>query len=428
MKKLMTLALLAMMVLSMVSAGGSKETQAAASDGPVTVKVWVSSGSEDDKYKEVLDRIEAETGIVITDEYYPKDELDQKLQVSPLVGDTPELIIADYLMIPSYYSSGLIQSLDEYMPEDLYADFIPSVKGETSYDGQIVSVAQFDAGMALWANKSMLENAGVRIPESWEDAWTKEEFEDALEKLQESGVPYPLYIRQNKPASLYFQYMPFLASFGGSYLDEDKMLTAGALDSEGTVAAFEYLQWMVDQDYINGACDYENGFYERKESALALLGHWKYADHVNFLGDDAILVPCPDLGGGVFSCSGSTVWAMTTAAADNGKAEAAWTILEKALEPENILTVTDFNGAIPSRVSVMDQVENLQEGGRLYLYRKQLEDGISVLRPLTPAHMTIYNAMQSVYSDVIGGADPYTALHNASQEIDEVIVDNGWNS
>ena len=102
MKKLMTLALLAMMVLSMVSAGGSKETQAAASDGPVTVKVWVSSGSEDDKYKEVLDRIEAETGIVITDEYYPKDELDQKLQVSPLVGDTPELIIADYLMIPSY--------------------------------------------------------------------------------------------------------------------------------------------------------------------------------------------------------------------------------------------------------------------------------------------------------------------------------------
>ena len=234
MKKLMTLALLAMMVLSMVSAGGSKETQAAASDGPVTVKVWVSSGSEDDKYKEVLDRIEAETGIVITDEYYPKDELDQKLQVSPLVGDTPELIIADYLMIPSYYSSGLIQPLDEYMPEDLYADFIPSVKGETSYDGQIVSVAQFDAGMALWANKSMLENAGVRIPESWEDAWTKEEFEDALEKLQESGVPYPLYIRQNKPASLYFQYMPFLASFGGSYLDEDTMtdyaIEAGADD------------------------------------------------------------------------------------------------------------------------------------------------------------------------------------------------------
>lgn len=426
MKKVVLLAFCTLFALSAVFASGSAES--AASEGPVTIKVWVSSGSEDAKYKEVLDRIEAETGIAITDEYYPKDELDQKLQVSPLVGDTPDLIIADYLMIPSYYTSGLIQPLDEYMPEDLYADLIPSVKNETNYDGHIVSVAQFDAGMALWANKSMLENAGVRIPESWEDAWTKEEFEDALEKLQESGVPYPLYIRQNKPSSLYFQYMPFLASMGGSYLDESTMLTSGALDSEETVAAFEYLQWMVDQDYISRTCDYENGFYERKESALALLGHWKYADHVNFLGDDAILVPCPDLGGGVFTCSGSTVWAMTTAAADNGKAEEAWAILEMALDAENILTVTDFNGAIPSRVSVMDQVENLQEGGRLYLYRKQLEDGISVLRPLTPAHMTIYNAMQSVYSDVIGGADPYTALHNASQEIDEVIIDNGWNN
>ena len=113
MKKLLTLMLLALFTLSTVFAGGSSETQAvAASDGPVTIKVWVSSGSEDAKYKEILDRIESETGIVITDEYYPKDELDQKLQVSPLVGDTPELIIADYLMIPSYYTSGLIQPLD----------------------------------------------------------------------------------------------------------------------------------------------------------------------------------------------------------------------------------------------------------------------------------------------------------------------------
>ena len=392
MKKFLVAFLLLAGMVSSVFANGSNESAAQASDGPVSIKVWVSSGSEDDKYREILDRIESETGIAIVDEYYPKDELDQKLQVSPLVGDTPDLIIADYLMIPSYYTSGLIQPLDEYMPEDLYADLIPSVQAETSYDDHIISIAQFDAGMALWANKSMLEAAGVRIPESWEDAWTKEEFEDALEALQESGVPYPLYIRQNKPSSLYFQYMPFLASFGGSYLDESTMLTAGALDSPETVAAFEYLQWMVSEDYINGACDYENGFYERKESALALLGHWMYTQHVEFLGDDAILVPCPDMGGGVFTCSGSTVWAMTTAAAD-----------------------------------VMDQVEELQEGGRLYLYRKQLEDGISVLRPLTPAHMTIYNAMQSVYSDVIGGADPYTALHNASVEIDEVIEDNGWN-
>ena len=61
MKKVLTLALLVLFTVSAVFAGGSKESKAAVSDGPVSIKVWVSSGSEDDKYKEILDRIEAET-------------------------------------------------------------------------------------------------------------------------------------------------------------------------------------------------------------------------------------------------------------------------------------------------------------------------------------------------------------------------------
>ena len=75
----------------------------------------------------------------------------------------------------------------------------------------------------------------------------------------------------------------------------------------------------------------------------------------------------------------------------------------------------------------MDGVDNLKEGGRLYLYREQLEAGISVLRPLTPAHMTIYAEMQNAYKDVIGGAEPKSVLDDAANAIDEVILDNGWN-
>lgn len=425
MKKISVLLLIALIALVPVLANGSKEEAAAT---PSSIKVWVSSGSEDGVYKQVFDNLEKSIGITIVDEYYPKDELDSKLQVAPLVGDTPDLVVADYLMIPAYYEAGLINPVESYMSDELKNDLIPSVVVETSYAGHTVSMAQFDAGMGLWANKSMLEDAGIRIPESYKDAWTKEEFEDALKKLKENGVEYPLYIRQNKPASLYFQYMPFLASFGGEYLDEDTMLTDGALNSEATIEAFDYLSWMVEEGYINGKCDYENGFYERKESALALLGHWKYTDHVNFLGDDAIIIPCPDLGNGVFTCSGSTVWAMTTAAVENGVDDIVYQIMEGALSPENILVVTNFNGAIPSRKSVMDQVPALQEGGRLYLYREQLEAGISVLRPLTPAHMTIYNTMQSVYADIIGGADAAETLQKASKSIDEVIIENGWNN
>lgn len=407
------------------AAGSEADTQAAQEAG--SIKVWVSSGAEDDTYREMFTKMETEMNIQINDEYYPKDELDSKIQVAPVVGDAPDMIIADYLQIPSYYEAGIIENLEDRIPAEIKDDLLQSIVDESTYDGHIITTAQFDAGMALWANKSMLEDAGIRIPTSYKDAWDKAEFEDALAKLKANGVEYPLYIRQNKPSSLYFTYMPVIASFGGDYVNRDTMLTEGVLDSEETVAAYSYITWLEEQGYMNSACDYEDAFYGRKESALALLGHWKYTDHVTNLGDDAILVPVPDFGHGVFTCSGSTVWAMTTAAAENGTADAVWSVMEAGLQPEYINQITDFNGAIPSRKSVLDTKEELKEGGRLYLYREQLEAGISVLRPLTPAHMTIYSAMESATSDIIGGADAAEALKDASESIDEIIVENEWN-
>ncbi|MEA5105930.1 MAG: extracellular solute-binding protein [Sphaerochaeta associata] len=415
------------LILSTVYSAGNNEKAAPTTIVKNSMKVWVSSGAEDTVYKTLFTEMEKELGAEIVDEYYPKDELDSKLQVAQVVGDAPDMIIVDYLQIPAYYETGLVAPLDSRISKDLLSDLIPSVVAESTYDGKLVSVAQFDAGMGLWANKSMLEKAGVRIPTSYKNAWSKAEFEDALKKLKDSGVKSPIYIRQNKPSSLYFTYMPVLASFGGDYVNRKTMLAKGTLDSEETIAAYDYMSYLMKQGYLDGSVDYENAFFGRKESALALIGHWKYTDHVTNLGDDAIVIPTPDFGKGVFTCSGSTVWAMTTTATENGSADLVWKVLEKSLDPKYMRMVTDFNGAIPSRKSVMDTVTELQKGGRLYIYREQLEAGISVLRPLTPAHMTIYTAMQNATADILFGADARSTLVQTAKEIDEVILENGWN-
>ena len=75
---------------------------------------------------------------------------------------------------------------------------------------------------------------------------------------------------------------------------------------------------------------------------------------------------------------------MTTAAVDRGVADQAWTVLQAMMSPEYIQMVCNVNGGVPARKSVMDGMEQWQEGGRLYLYREQLEAGISYLRPITP--------------------------------------------
>lgn len=109
------------------------------------------------------------------------------------------------------------------------------------------------------------------------------------------------------------------------------------------------------------------------------------------------------MGHGVYTCSGSTVMIMTTGAQESGKDDAVWAMLQEATNPDYIKMVVDVNGAVPARSSVMDAIPDYCEGGTLYLYRQQLESGISFLRPYTPAHMTIYDAMASVIGNIYAG-------------------------
>ena len=46
-------------------------------------------------------RSEGDLNITITDEYYSKDELDNKMQTSSIAGDMPDAVVADYLLIPN---------------------------------------------------------------------------------------------------------------------------------------------------------------------------------------------------------------------------------------------------------------------------------------------------------------------------------------
>lgn len=136
----------------------------------------------------------------------------------------------------------------------------------------------------------------------------------------------------------------------------------------------------------------------------------------------------PDFGGGVYTCSGSTVVVMTQKAVDSGLGDQAWTVIDAIMSPEYIYMVCNVNGGVPARSSVMDTMDRWQKGGRLYLYREQLEGGISYLRPITPAHSTVYNAVASVVSNILAGTgEPAELLHAAAESVDEIIYENGWN-
>ncbi len=420
MKKLLSIVLAAAMLLSLASIASAEATK---------ITVWATDGAETVVYTHMFEDFNAKhTDVQVDFQPFPQDELLNKLSTSDVVGDTPEVIIIDGLQIPYYQDLGMIACLDGYVTDEMKADVLPSVWAENTYDGKIYGVAQFDSGMGMWTRKSVLEKLGVRIPTSYKEAWTVAEFEDILAKAKAEGFEYPLYVRQNKVTSMYFTWMPIIASYGGDFLNRETMTASGTLDSEGTIKAYDWLKKMIDAGYVNPGCDYEDAFFGRQEALFSMLGHWKYSDHVGAFGDDAIIVPMPDFGGGCYTCSGSTVVVMTQKAVDTGLGDQAWTVINAIMSPEYIHMVCDVNGGVPARSSVMDQMDRWQKGGRLYLYREQLEGGISYLRPITPAHSTVYNAVASVVTDIIAGqGTPAELLKKAAEKVDEIIYENGWN-
>jgi len=62
---------------------------------------------------------------------------------------------------------------------------------------------------------------------------------------------------------------------------------------------------------------------------------------------------------------GSWNWGIT---ANCQNPDAAWTFLEFLLSPEEILRMTNANGAVPARVSAIEQSELYAEDGPLNLF------------------------------------------------------------
>ena len=234
MKKLLSLVLALAMMLSIASIAAAE---------PTTITVWATDGAETVVYTQMFEDFNAKnTEIQVDFQPFPQDELLNKLSTADVVGDTPEVIIIDGLQIPYFQDLDMIACIDDYITDEMKADVLPSVWAENTYDGKIYGVAQFDSGMGMWTRKSELEKLGVRIPESYTDAWTVEEFEDILAKAKEAGYAFPLYIRQNKATSLYFTWMPIIASYGGDFLNRDTMTATGALDSETSLQVMDILK------------------------------------------------------------------------------------------------------------------------------------------------------------------------------------------
>jgi multiple sugar transport system substrate-binding protein len=339
-------------------------------------------------------------------------------------GSLPCVLEFDGPYLYNFAWSGYLQPIAPFVSADLKADFLPSIIAQGTFNEQLYSLGQFDSGLAIYGNRRYLDAAGVRIP-TFDDPWDLAEFEDALQKLTAlPEVEHALDMKINYGRGEFFPYAysPILQSFGGDLIDrQDYQQASGVLDGPQSVEAMQRFQSWLQKGWVSSSTTTNDDFYGSQKAALAWVGHWDYARHTEGLGEDLVLLPMPDLGHGPKTGMGSWSWGMSSNCQDTA---GAWTFIEYLLSPEEILRMTDANGAVPARRSALTQSSLYSETGPLYLFVQQLESDRVVPRPVTPAYATISKEFAEAVDNIINGADVQTELSRAAQVIDQDIKDH----
>ncbi|NEQ66434.1 MAG: extracellular solute-binding protein [Symploca sp. SIO2D2] len=400
--------------------GGCQKT-----DFQNTIQVWAHSGPQAERQtieQQVQSFNASQQDVTVELKFLPEGSYNSQVQAAAVSGDLPDVLEFDGPFVYNYVWQGNLIPLDGMLTPELRQDLLPSIIKQGTYHDCLYSLGTFDSGLGLYGNRSKLQAAGARIPQGNEDAWTAEEFQEILANLaQQDPDGQILDLKLNYRGEWFtYGFSPILQSPGGDLINRSDYQSAdGVINGKPAVAAMQELQSWLQQEYVDPNID--DAAFTEGRVALSWVGHWAYQDYLKAVGDNLILLPLPNFGEGSKTGQGSWNWGITSKSLNP---TAAMQFLEFLLQTDQVLAMTNANGAVPGTKTAIDQSPLYAEGGPLRLFSSQLLTGKSVPRPQTPAYPVITSVFQEAFADIRHGTEVETALNKAAAAIDEDIKDN----
>ncbi|MFH8252323.1 extracellular solute-binding protein [Microbacterium sp. B2969] len=407
--------------LALTGCGQAGQGGSNTADGRTQLTMWTHSAGNPAEL-EVYDKIIADFN-ASQDEYevvheaFPQGAYNDAVVAAAASGDLPCLLDLDGPIMPNWAWAGYLQPLD--LPKELTDSLLPTAVG--TWDDKIYSAGYWDAALAIFARKSVLEKNGIRIP-TIDQPWTQDEFADVLTTLKAAGYETPIDIGAEDAGEWWpYAYSPFLQSFGGDLIDRSTMLSAkGALNGPEAVKWGEWFQGLFADGFANNGGTIGNQEFVDDKVGLSYTGVWNAVDALDAVGDDLLILPPPDLGTGPKIGGGSWQWAISSSCAD---ADGARKYLEFSFQDEYLTAFADNQVVIPSTESAAADSKYFGPDGVLRPF-VELSQKFAVPRPETPAYAVISSTFETAAKDIMNGADVSTTLDNAVAEIDANIESN----
>ena len=412
-------------VASVAPTDSASGGDAMSSDGPTPISMWYHGGGNDVERDIILEIIADFNGSqdqwVVEFQDFPQESYNESIVAAALSGELPDIIDVDGPVMPNWAWAGYMSPLA--LSDGALDDFLPGAIG--SWNGEVYSVGLWDAAIAVFARKSVLEANDIRIP-TLDAPWTFDEFDSALEALQATGeFEHAIDMGMAWTGEWYpYAYSPLLQSFGGDIIDRSSFTTAeGALNGPEAIAFGEWWQSLFDRGLAPGTsqdgADRDTGFLDGKY-ALQWNGNWAGVAAMEAFGDDLLFLPAPDFGTG--PKIGAASWQFGVSANSENK-DGANAFIEHAIQDKYLAAFTEGIGLIPATATAAGMTENYAPGGAMEVFF-ELSNVQGVIRPPTPAYLSAALTFEKALADIANGADVQSTLDAATDEINADIEAN----
>ncbi len=357
----------------------------------------------------------------------PHDAYNEKVGAAVSAKAIPDILELDGPFLANYVWSGMLQPIDGLVDKAIIDDMTASNIAQGTYpiDKKLYAVGLTDSTVVLYGSRKQLTELGIRIPTSVDDAWTKDEFLAALQKLSTApGVKWPIDLFRaygTKSEWITYGYEPLLISMGCDVIDRTTWKAEGTLDGAACLAAVKMMQDWAQKGWVVPQSAGANQFYAAgRPAALAWGGHWFYAEAQAQMGDDVVVMPLPKFGEKGASPNATWIYAISK---DTANPALAGKFLSFMLQDPDYRAGYRDHAGFPGLKSFAAASPLYAPGGAMAVAFEQASK-TAVPRPPHPAYPTITLAFQQAMTNIFDGADAQQELTKAAKEIDADIADN----
>lgn len=404
-------------VLLMVVAMVAPLTLVQAQDEVVTIKFWHTyseTSTENTMLVEtVIPMFEAmHPNIKVESVPFPYDDFRQAMVTSMAGGEGPDLARLDIIWSPEFAQLGALTALDEAMDDfDALAEKVfPGPLSTNFFEGHYYGLPLDTNTRVYLYNATLYEAAGMEPPATIDDVAA------LCDALPEDTYAF------SDGGTYAWAVLPWIWSFGGSVTDPDITMASGYVNSEATVAAFEFLYEMIDSGCFNaallgGGMDSGTGYYTDVNAAI-LGGPWMYAIAEGQYPDfevNSVLMPAGD-GGSISVIGGENIVLFANSEHP-----------EEAMEFLRFTQSVDYQLAMSetAQITVLPELlesDFYQEHPYFGIYLEQLQTAQA--RTPHPAWTQIEDVLSQAGQLILRGeASAQEALDMAAEEIDALLAE-----